>query len=78
MPDVEKLVSKLKGKPVEADLSDIRALLKAYGWEERTAKGSHYAFTKDSERTITIPTVNGRRVKRYYIGYVLERLGLDN
>ena len=39
--------------------------------------GSHNQFTKQGERTISVPTVKGRTVKRVYLDQVLERLGLN-
>ncbi len=78
MPDLDRLIAKITARPSEADFPDVRALLEAFGWEERKGKGSHTNFVKGGERTITVPTVNGRRVKRYILDQIIERLGLGN
>ena len=63
---------------LHADYRDVRALLEAFGWTERKGKGSHSVFTKEGERSITVPTISGRKIKRYIIDQIIERLGLDN
>ena len=40
-------------------------------------KGSHCSFTKAGERTIVVPQVHGRKVKRYILDQIIERLGLE-
>ncbi len=78
MPDIDKLLAKIKARPSEADYRDVRALLEAFGWTERKGKGSHSVFTKEGERSITVPTISGRKIKRYILDQIIERLGLDN
>lgn len=78
MLNIDKLLAKIKVRPSEADYRDVRALLEAIGWTERNGKGSHWVFTKAGERSITVPTITGRRVKRYILDQIIERLGLDN
>ena len=78
MPNLDKLLAKIKARPSEADYRDVRALLEAFGWTERNGKGSHSVFTKEGERSITVPTISGRKIKRYIIDQIIERLGLDN
>jgi predicted RNA binding protein YcfA (HicA-like mRNA interferase family) len=41
-------------------------------------KGSHVSFTKEGERTITVPLVSGRKFNRTYLTLICERLGLDD
>jgi hypothetical protein len=36
------------------------------------------AFTKPGERTIVVPLMSGRRVKRAYLAEICERLGLED
>jgi antitoxin HicB len=55
----------------------MRRVLQEYGWTYDRMRGSHAAFTKAGERTLIIPTVSGRHVKRPYVVLVLERLGLQ-
>ncbi len=78
MPDLDKLIAKIKARPSEADFVDVRALLEAFGWTERNGKGSHWVFAKEGERSLTVPTISGRKVKRYILDQIIERLGLDN
>ena len=78
MPNIDKLLAKIKVRPSEADYRDVRALLEAFGWTERNGKGSHWVFAKAGERSLTVPTITGRRVKRYILDQIIERLGLDN
>ena len=78
MPNLDKLLAKIKARPSEADYRDVRALLEAFGWTERKGKGSHSVFTKAGERSITVPTISGRKIKRYILDQIIERLGLDN
>ena len=78
MPNIDKLLAKIKARPSEAYYRDVRALLEAFGWTERKGKGSHSAFTKEGERSLIVPTISGRKIKRYIIDQIIERLGLDN
>ncbi|MCC7367231.1 MAG: type II toxin-antitoxin system HicA family toxin [Chloroflexi bacterium] len=55
----------------------MRRLLLDFGWQEARQEGSHVSFTKAGEGTITVPILDGRRVKRVYLGMICERLGLD-
>jgi predicted RNA binding protein YcfA (HicA-like mRNA interferase family) len=49
-----------------------------FGWTLARQKGSHRHFTKPGERTITVPLVDGRKVKRAYLSQIIDRLGLDD
>ncbi|MBI2941037.1 MAG: type II toxin-antitoxin system HicA family toxin [Chloroflexi bacterium] len=77
MGQLEKLIARIRARPTEADFEDVRALLEAFGWLPEGGKGSHRAFRRAGHRTITIPTVRGRKVKRIYLDQVCELLGLD-
>jgi|GEM_PF-807835 len=77
MPKLDKLIRRICSNPPGADFSDIRQLLVRHGWTLRECEGSHCTFVKDGEFPITVPTVSGRRVKRYYCNAICERLGLD-
>lgn len=73
----EKLVDRIRARPPEADFDDVHTLMKAYGWSIRPGSSSHTVFVKPGERSITVPKVGGRRVKRVYLEQICERLGLD-
>lgn len=75
----EKLIARIRARPVEADFGDVRALLEDFGWRMRRAgRGSHVVFTKAGEPSITVPTASGRKVKRTYLVEICERLVLDD
>ena len=74
----DKLIERIRARPPEADFNDVRRLLEAFGWVLDREKGSHAMFTKPGERTITVPRIGGRRVKRTYLDIIIDRLGLDD
>lgn len=73
----DKLIERIRARPVEADFSDVRGLLEAFGWTHERIRGSHHTFAKDGERSLTISTVGGRTVRRYQLEQVCKRLELD-
>jgi predicted RNA binding protein YcfA (HicA-like mRNA interferase family) len=75
---VNRILARLQRRPPEAAYADVRRVLEAYGWVLQRETGSHAAFVKAGERTLIIPKVGGRRVKRVYIVQVLQQLGLEN
>jgi len=77
MPRIEKLVELFLKEPPEVLFRDIVAVLKAFGYEERPSRSGHRVFNKLGEYPITVPTVKGRRVKRFYVSKIVERLGLE-
>lgn len=77
MAGVDKQLDRLRRKPPEASFADVRAVLEAYGWTRARQESSHVSFTKPGERSLTVPLVN-RKVKRYVVNQILQRLGLDN
>lgn len=77
MSQLEKLKARIRARPPEADFTDVRRLLEAFGWELSRESGSHVIFVKEGERPITVPRVGGRKVKRAYLDRICERLGLD-
>lgn len=78
MTQQDRLIERLRARPAEADFNDVRRVLEAFGWALARERGSHAMFTKPGERTITVPRVSGRRVKRVYLDLILERLGLGD
>lgn len=77
MSKYDKLIERVRRRPVEADFADVQALLELFGWSLNRTKGSHHVFVKPGELPFTISTVNGRRVKRYHLDQICNRLGLD-
>ena len=73
-----KLVDRIRARPPEADFDDVRTLLRAYGWTIDRERGSHAIFVKPGERSIVVPKVGGRRVKRVYLDQLCDLLGLDD
>jgi predicted RNA binding protein YcfA (HicA-like mRNA interferase family) len=74
----EKLIAKIVARPPEADANDVRSVLEEFGWMFRHQTGSHMTFAKPGERSMSIPLVSGRRVKRIYLDQICQRLGLDD
>lgn len=72
----EKLIQRIRQRPAQADFGDVRSLLKLFGWEHASTKGSHARFRKDGERSITVP-IHGGKVGRVYLDPICDRLGLD-
>ncbi len=78
MATLDKLIERIRARPPEADFTDVRQVLVAFGWVLDRERGSHAYFTKPGERALSIPRVGGRRVKRTYLDLICERLGLDD
>lgn len=78
MSQRDKLVARIRARPPEADFGDVRALLEEFGWTLQRERGSHVIFVKPGERSIVVPKVGGRKVKRTYLAMLCERLGLDS
>lgn len=78
MTRLERLIERIKTRPPEADFSDVEKLLEEFGYERKRQEGSHVSFKKPGERTIIVPLVKGRKVKRVYLDQICELLGLDD
>ncbi len=78
MTQLEKLIARIRARPPEADFDDVRSLLEYHGWNLDRERGSHVHFVKLGERTLSVPKVGGRKVKRVYLDQICERLGLDD
>ena len=79
MSQLDKLVARLRARPVTASIGDVRKVLDAYGWELRSQKGSHLSFRKPGDaRLLTICAENGKTVKTVYLDKVCDYLGLDD
>jgi len=77
LSDIDKIIELLRRRPPEAGYEDVRRLLEAFGWTQKRQTGSHVIFTKPGERSISVPLVGGRRVKRVYLIRIIELLDLD-
>ena len=76
MSKKRKLADRLRARPSEMSFDDVQRVLEDHGWEMRSP-GEHTTFAKPGQGHISIPTVSGRKVKRYILIQICERLGLD-
>ena len=74
----DRLIERIRTRPLEADFDDVRRLLESFGWVLAREGGSHAMFTKPGESTITVPRVRGRKVKRTYLDIIIDRLGMGD
>ena len=72
----EKLIAKIKARPVEASFADVQKVLELHGWRLARRRGSHVTFNKRGEPAIVVPLVRGSRVKGVYLDHIIERLEL--
>ena len=72
-----KLADRLRARPSEMNFNDVRRVLEDHGWEMRS-RGEHTTFAKPGCGHISVPTVSGRKVKRYILIQICELLGLDD
>jgi len=75
-----KLIEKLLKKAPDYDYNDIRIVLESFGYEPRVNTGSHVAFINLSDKKeppLIVPTKKGRRVKKYIVKTVIDRLSLE-
>ncbi len=77
MSQLEKLVAKFLRQPPEVRFEEVVKLLEAFDYRQHPAGGSHFTFVKRGARPITVPTVKGRRVKKYYVQRINEILELE-
>ena len=74
----DRRIAKIVARPTEADFSDVRTVLEVFGWELARTKGSHHSIkSADGARTVIVPTVSGKRVKRHYLDEICRLLDLD-
>lgn len=78
MSRLGKLIERIRRRPSEADFSDVRRLLLAFGWQEDRQRASHVTFVKTGEVPVVIPLVGGRKVKRVYLDQLCDVLHLDD
>lgn len=78
MPDIEKLIEKCLFQPESVtNIEDVRRILEYFGYYQGKSAGSHCIFRKSNCRSIIIPTIKGRHVKREYIKYIAKQLELE-
>jgi predicted RNA binding protein YcfA (HicA-like mRNA interferase family) len=73
----DELIARIRARPAVARFADVQGLLEEFGWQLQRETGSHVTFAKEGERSITVPKVGGRMVKRIYLDQICDRLGLD-
>jgi len=78
MTKLDKLIDKIRARPVEARFSDVQTLLYAFGWTIGREKGSHVTFVKNGQAPLIIPKAGGTKVKQVYLDTICQRLGLDD
>lgn len=79
MTQRDKLIARIRARPPEADVNDVCKLLEEFGWTLGKKRAtSHIIYKKPGERSMTIPTVKGRKVKQVYLDEICKRLGLDD
>lgn len=72
-----KLVKLFLSKPINVRFEEVRALLNAFGFEEVRSKGSHHIFRNSEGRTQVVPKKGGQKVKRAYVGEIVDLLNLE-
>jgi predicted RNA binding protein YcfA (HicA-like mRNA interferase family) len=55
----------------------VRYLLEAFGFQEKSSKGSHHSFRDLEGRKVTVPKKGGQKVKRVYVQQIIELLSLE-
>jgi predicted RNA binding protein YcfA (HicA-like mRNA interferase family) len=78
MGKLEKLVEQFLRKPPEVRFDDVQYLLEAFGFEERSVKGSHHTFRNADGLKITVPKKGGKIVKGVYVQQIVRLLNLDD
>ena len=85
MSKIEKILSKWKNPPPQIALRDVKSVLKEFGFDIDSKRGSHIVvrhsclighdgFSNNGE--FTIPTVHGRHVKKWYIKEIMKAISI--
>ncbi|NJL90766.1 MAG: type II toxin-antitoxin system HicA family toxin [Coleofasciculaceae cyanobacterium SM2_1_6] len=77
MGKLEKLIEQFLRDPPEVKFDDVQYLLKAFGFEEKSSKGSHHTFRNLEGLKITVPKKGGKMVKGVYVQQIIKLLSLD-
>lgn len=70
MPDIEKLISKIRNQVNNVSFDELEKLLAYFGFDLVRQKGSHCMFKSEDGRRIVIPRHNP--VKAVYVKLVLS------
>lgn len=73
MPNIAKLIEKMKNQPHGIRFDEASKVLAYYGYEAIRIKGSHRHFRHGSGDLITIKYSNP--IPKVYIADILERIG---
>ncbi len=74
VPNIEKIISKMKNQPHGIRLEEVEKVLKYYGYELDRQRGSHKQYlNKKTGDLITIKKENP--LKKVYVVDVLNRIG---
>ena len=77
MPNIEKIILKMKRQPNGIRFQELSRVLEAYGYNMKLKKGtSHRNFINANEDVITIK--EGNRLKGVYVKDVLNRIEKNN
>jgi predicted RNA binding protein YcfA (HicA-like mRNA interferase family) len=74
---IRKIVQKFLARPPEVSFEDVRLLLEAFDFTDKCHGSSHHVFRHADGRLISVPTVNGRRVKGFYVKEIVNLLKLE-
>ncbi|GIW34169.1 type II toxin-antitoxin system HicA family toxin [Meiothermus sp.] len=75
MGQLEKLLEKMRRLPPEMRYEEVERVLRAYGFIEKRANGSHHIFRHPDGRKLTVPKHGGQVVKTTYLKQVLKVIG---
>ena len=78
MSKIAKLIKYLLSHPPEARFEEISYVLKAFGYQEVRAKGSHHVFENNKGEVVIVSKKGGEEVKRTYIEEIIKLLDLEN
>lgn len=72
-----KLIERFLNSPETIGIAEIRQLMAELGYEEHSKAGSHCVFHKKGSYPLCVPTMEGRKVKRFYVRRLSETLNLE-
>ncbi|MCX6841572.1 MAG: type II toxin-antitoxin system HicA family toxin [candidate division WOR-3 bacterium] len=75
MPRIEKLIARLRSKPPDMAGSEVRSVLRHFGWTLRRTRGSHEGWGDNGRRLVLAR--HGKAHKRPYLADIVKMLGLE-
>ena len=78
MSKFEKLIDDLYNMSDELRIDEIKKILKYYGYNLSSVKGSHFTFKKSGEYPITIPIHGKTGIKKTYIKEIKKIIEKEN